>query len=146
MAQNDFNYAKALEQVKQQVKSDAFIDFYRGKTNDNFVVGLLSDADKRLLETKADNVLLSKESLGHHKLKHPEVVLSDYQHLPEIIETGEIYKTLLRRYVLLKSNGKTYRAAMKVTQDGKEVYLLSLVVQSDSKATKEIRRKFEKIR
>lgn len=74
------------------------------------------------------------------------MTIDDYQKLPEIIESGEVYETQIRRYVLLKVDAKTYRAAMKVTQDSSEVYLLSLVAQSDKKADKEIRNKFEKVR
>lgn len=141
-------YQNTLTEVKEAIQSELFTNFYHNNSNaiGSFVVGALSESDVAILGTKSTVVLMSKESLEQHKLKHPEVTIDDYRKLPEIIENGEMYETQIRRYVLLKMNEKTYRAAMKVTQDGSEVYLLSLVAQSDEKAEKEIRRKFEKVR
>lgn len=140
-------YQSTLSEAKEAIQGESFSDFYHNSNAiGSFIVGALSEGDMAILGTESTVVLMSKESLEQHKLKHPEVTIDDYRKLPEIIEDGEMYETQVRRYVLLKMDNKTYRAAMKVTQDGREVYLLSLVAQSDAKAEKEIRRKFEKVR
>lgn len=140
-------YENVLSEVKTAINSTAFQEFYaNAEIVGNFKVGVLSELEKTLLATEANFVLMSKESLEHHKKKHPEITLADYKKLPEIIANGEIYETQERRYVLLKIDGKTYRAAMKVTQNKTEVYLLSLVAQSNKKADKEIRAKFKRIK
>jgi SPP1 gp7 family putative phage head morphogenesis protein len=140
-------YQNTLTEVKEAIQSKSFGDFYH---NDNaigsFVVGALSESDMAILGTESAVVLMSKESLETHKISHPDITIEHYKQLPEIIEKGEVYPTQTRRYVLLKVEDKTYRAALKVTQDGSEVYILSLIYQPDEKAEKEIRKKFNRVR
>ena len=141
------SYENAFRAIKTAINSKAFQAFYdNAAVIGNFKVGVLSDVEKRLLATETDFVLMSKESLEHHKSKHPEITLDDYKKLPEIIAKGEIYETQERRYILLKIEEKTYRAAMKVTKSKTEVYLLSLIAQSNKKADIEIRNKFKQLR
>ena len=140
-------YQNTLAEVKEAIQSKSFSDFYHD--NDaigSFVIGALSESDMAILGTESTVVLMSKESLETHKISHPDITIEHYKQLPEIIEKGEVYPTQTRRYVLLKVEGKTYRAALKVTQDGSEVYILSLIYQPDEKAEKEIRKKFKRIR
>lgn len=138
---------KTLIDVKEAMQSKSFSDFYHNdKAIGSFVVGVLSESDMAILGTQATSVLMSKESLETHKISHPDIGIDDYRKLPDIIETGEFYPTQKRRYVLLKVQEKTYRAALKVTQDGSEMYILSLICQSDEKANREIRNKFTRIR
>ncbi|MGB4498897.1 MAG: phage minor head protein [Methylococcaceae bacterium] len=140
-------YQNTLTEVKEAIQSKSFSDFYHN--NDaigSFVVGALSESDMAILGTESAVVLMSKESLETHKISHPDITIEHYKQLPEIIEKGEVYPTQKRRYVLLKVEDKTYRAALKVTQDGSEVYILSLIYQPDEKAEKEIRKKFNRVR
>lgn len=140
-------YQNTLTEVKESIQSKSFSDFYHN--NDaigSFVVGALSESDMAILGTESAVVLMSKESLEVHKISHPDITIEHYKQLPEIIEKGEVYPTQTRRYVLLKVEDKTYRAALKVTQDGSEVYILSLIYQPDEKAEKEIRKKFNRVR
>ena len=137
----------ALNTVKDAICSQIFHNFYyNDDVKGNFIVGALSESDMTILGTKSSVVLMSKESLETHKISHPDIGIDDYKKLPEIIECGEVYPTSNRRYILLKVEGRTYRAALKVTQDSREVYILSLIYQPDEKAEKEIRKKFERIR
>jgi hypothetical protein len=143
-----------LLNIKNSLKSKDFIDFYKNATsfnkNDNkkdrFIVGTLKTSDKKLLEANSDDVYLSMESLHIHKNTHKDVILEDYQKLPDIIAEGEIWNKERKKYVLLKLGKFTYRAALKVTQNSSENYLTSLIKISDKKASKEIRKKYKRIR
>jgi SPP1 gp7 family putative phage head morphogenesis protein len=140
-------YQHSLLNAKSLLNSTEFEHFYQNhEVVGNFVVGVLSEIDKAIFLTSSNTVLMSKESLEHHKIKHPEITIEDYRKLPDIISNGEVYETQYRRFVLLRLDGKTYRAAMKITQNGDEAYFLSLVKQSDVKSDKEIRGKFNRIR
>lgn len=149
-----WDYFNKLKSIKRNLQSNDFISFYKNSTSfnkednskDRFIVGALKASDKELLEADSDDVYLSMESLHKHKVTHKDVILEDYQKLPDIIAKGEIWNKERKRYVLLKSGEFTYRAVLKVTQDNSENYLLSLIKQSDEKASKEIREKYEKIR
>ncbi len=99
-----------------------------------------------LLGAKSQIVWLSRASLDDHKLKHTDIGITDYRRIPDIIANGEVYRSHGKRYVLLRSGDMTYRAAIKVTQDGGRNYFLSLIQQSDFKADKEVRKKYERLR
>jgi SPP1 gp7 family putative phage head morphogenesis protein len=140
------SYETALKQVKQDLESAAFVEFFNGEFKGNYPVGVLSESDQELLNAKTKTVLLSRESLDEHKEKHPEIGLEDYKKIVDIVKSGEIYNSKKKRFVLLHVDGYTYRAAMKVTLDGMENFFLSLIKLQDEKADKEIRKKFERIR
>lgn len=140
-------YQNTLNEVKEAIKSKSFDDFYHNDNAiGNFVVGALSEIDMTILSTESTVVLMSKESLETHKLKHQDVTIDDYRLIPEIIENGELYQQQNKRYALLHKDGRLYRAAIKTTQDGKEVYFLSLFFTTEELADIQIRNKFERLR
>lgn len=140
-------YQNTLAEVKNVIQSKSFTDFYSNKEAvGSFVVGALSESDMTILGTESSVVLMSKESLETHKLKHQDIKIDDYRLIPEIIEYGELYQQQNKRYALLHKNGRLYRAAIKTTQDGKEVYFLSLFFTTEELADIQIRKKFERLR
>ena len=132
--------------MAEYLAGPVFARFYEGKIKGEMPVAVLNDTDKAALGTKAQTVWMSDTTLAEHKTSHPEIGIDDYRLIPEIIETGEVYKQGEARLVYLKHAGKLYRAALKRTRDRKENYYLTLFETTDEKALKEIRSKYEQIR
>lgn len=131
--------------AKQHKKEIA--DFVEGKIAAQKIVShTLSEETKKLFNAKSSDVLFSKETLKEHLISHPNISAKDYALIPEIIENGEVYKQKEKRFVLLHMDGKLYRAAIKITQDEKETYFLSLFTTTEELADIQIRKKFERLR
>ena len=56
-----------------------------------YPVAVLREADRGVLQTDSQSVLLSTGSLTEHLAAHPEIGLSDYQKLQALIDRSEIY-------------------------------------------------------
>jgi hypothetical protein len=89
---------------------------------------------------------LSRLSVDEHKLKHPEVGAEHYYKIVEIVKHGEVYRQGTKRFALLHVDGILYRAAIKVTQDGEKMYLLTVFKTTEEKANKEVRKKFIRLK
>ena len=144
-----YPYDLAKQYVARNLKKDEFQTFYDGKIKGNYPAAVLTDNEMKLLGTKSQTVKLSSTTLKAHKEKHPEVTIEDYQHIPEIIEKGNIYQqddNKLTYLLEMQKGDYLYRTAIKTTIDKKENYLLTLFKTSADKADKEVIKKFKKIR
>ena len=132
------NYSKELAQIEQDLQSQAFVDFYDGKVNHDFTIGILTPDDQALLGSSSNAVLLSRVSLDDHKIKHPEIGLSDYQLIPKILSEGQIWQIpdKQERVIFMMVGGVTYRAGIKRTMDCEKNYLLTLFINTKSKPPK----------
>ncbi len=135
---DNLTYMEAVIAINEQLKSDDFVSFYNGTDKDEFPVGILIEADKQLLKSKSQVVLLSRTSLDEHKLKHPEIGFDDYKLIPKILENGEVWQkpNENERIIFMSEGDVTYRAAIKRTADGEKNYFLSLIRNTKKKAPK----------
>lgn len=92
-----------------------------------FPVAILQPADKTLIGAQSQTVQFSSESLAKQAAAHPEIGLPDYQKVQSIIDGGAVYRQDDVRLVYLKLDDVWYRATIKMTQDGSELYLVSLI-------------------
>lgn len=114
-------------------------DFYfnRPGSPERVTIAALTDADRALFKTSARELWLSRASLDEHRAKHPEVGVDDYARIPELLRSGEVWAGPQdRRFVLLRIDGKPYRAALKVDASGKEAWFLSLIYNEKQKPPK----------
>lgn len=146
---NDIARAWATEFVA----GPAFEMFVDKKIKGNFPVAILRTEDMEMLDSKSQVVWLSDDSLAKNKgelpsrsVGHSDLELADYQMIPEIIETGEVYKQGDDRLVILKRGDRTYRAALKRTRDGKENYFLSLFTVGDRAIGQLEKNNYERVR
>jgi hypothetical protein len=123
-----------------------FERFFDGGDIDEFPVAVLKEADKTALETKAQTVWLSRETLETHKVKHSEIGIDAYRLIPEILDNGEVYKSGDARLIYIKLKGVWYRAVLKKTRDGSENYFLSLFTTGARKTERQVRETLERVR
>lgn len=119
--------------------SVAFNAFFKNEPGSppRISVATLSDADRALLRTTAEELWLSRMSLDEHKMRHPEITAEDYLRVPQILRDGQVWGGHAdRRYLLLMIAGKPYRAALKIDATGREAWFLSLVVSPKQKPPK----------
>jgi SPP1 gp7 family putative phage head morphogenesis protein len=111
-----------------------------------YPVAVLRDADREVLKTPSQTVLLSTETLIDHLAAHPEIGLDAYQMLPRMLDEGEVYQQDDRRVVLLSTGGKVYRAAIKVDEKRERLYLLTLFETRQAIADRQVRRVMKRLR
>ena len=144
----------AKEWMKEFVKEPAFAQFIDGKIKGDFPVAVLDKKEMEVLDTKAQTVWFSSDSLAKNKGEiptrsagHPELTLDDYRLIPEIIDSGEIYTRNDEKLIYLFRGDRVYRAVLKKTKDGSENYFLSLFLGSaDTKTVRQALTKYERIR
>lgn len=92
-----------------------------------FPVAVLNPPDKALLGANSQTILLSRDSLKKQIATHPEIGVSDYANVQAIIDSGTVYRQDDLRLVYMKVGDVWYRASVKMTRDGSELYLVSLI-------------------
>jgi hypothetical protein len=139
--------------MTEHVGGPAFERFIEGRISGEFPVAVLAEADMMALDTTAQTVWFSQDSLLKNKgaiparsKGHPELTLDDYRMIPEIIDRGEVYRQGDVKLIYLFSDGQVYRAALKRTKDGSENYFLSLFETTDKKNMAEVAAIYERIR
>ena len=119
------NYA-AIKTLKQKA--------LKGKADKEFIpIAKTTQTLQNLLHTKAKEIYLSAETLKDHLEKHPNVGVIDYSLLPLIIRDANVYriKESKENHIVYFSKAKNYyKAAIKTTEDKKEIFLLSLIKSS----------------
>lgn len=144
--QEGASWQLARDNVAALVASDYFVRFFNSTMDGEFPIAVLDDAEKRLLGSESQIVLLSRESINDHVEKHPDISISDYRNVQEIIDKGEIYAQDDRRFIYLWLNGELYRAALKRSNDRLKNYFLTLFKTNDKKADQDVRRRFKRVR
>ena len=140
--------------MKEHIQGPAFERFVEGKISSEFPVAVLKDTDMAALDTKAQTVWFSQDSLLKNKGEiptrsagHPELSLEDYRMIPEIIDQGEVYQRSDERLIYLLRGEQVYRAVLKKNKAGSENYFLSMFGSStDANAMKQVVAKYKKVR
>jgi len=140
----DFNLAR--QYVAGSVTGPGFARFVAGQEKGTFAAAVLRPSDKVLLGSKSQTVLLSDATLAKQAVEHPEIGLADYQKLQAIMDSGEVYRQGNVRLVFFRTDdGVWYRAAVKVTRDGNEIYLVTLF-RTRERDVRNARANLEKVR
>jgi len=130
---------KNAEMVQSDLNSQAFERFFFNEPGavTRFQVAALSESETHIFGVESPAMLLSRTTLDEYRKKHPEVGIEDYRRIPEVISRGRVWGGhKLKRYVLLHSGAKAYRAAIKADASGAESWFLSLVVSTKQKPPK----------
>ncbi|MBT0664770.1 phage head morphogenesis protein [Geobacter pelophilus] len=140
--------------MREHVNGPAFERFIEGKIGGEFPVAVLNLTDMAALDTEAQSVWFSQDSLLKNRGElptrsagHPELTLAEYRLIPEIIDQGEVYRRNDEKLIYLLRGDTVYRAVLKKTKDGSENYFLSLFGSSnETNAIKQVAAKYEKVR
>lgn len=139
----DSRLGSKLSQVS--VDSDDFESFIKGKFDGRATVGFLPDGLPEQVGAKTNRVQLSGETIQKQLKRHPDLTVAAYRNLPKIFEEGLIIKDSSKTLVFILVGDKVYRAVIKATNDGKEIFATSLTRSSLKEITR-MRKRGEVIR
>lgn len=112
-------------QIPDHANDPGFAAFLKGEGSGDVVpVLVLSDALARGLGTTARAVLLSCDT-ALKQLKHA-LAPADYARLERIVERGTMLRSRDRHLEFVLEDDGPWHAVLKVTRDGREVYVQSL--------------------
>jgi SPP1 gp7 family putative phage head morphogenesis protein len=118
----------------------------KGALQGEFPVAVLDKAYQKLIGAVSQTVRLSSESLRKNATNHPELILAEYQIVPDIIQNAQlIVKVGDVREVFVKRGERIYRATVKATKTGDKLYLVSLH-RADAKIIAQMRIRGEVLR
>jgi SPP1 gp7 family putative phage head morphogenesis protein len=127
-----------LQELKEERKRWTDFKAFFANPKGSFILSSLSLKLKEIMGAKTDKILLSAETLKSHT-HHSEIGAFDY-YLIKHMQKNVLFSVQENdtRIILLKKLGVVYKAVIKVTEDKKEVYLISLHKVTD--ANKEIKK------
>ena len=127
------------------VDSDDFERFVKSKIEGQALVGFLPDGLKEAIEAKTSRIFLSHETMEKQRKRHSGLKVSDYKLLPKVLEKGLVIKDGSQTHIFIHIGKKVYRASVKSTMKGEELYLISFT-KIDQKEIRRMRKKGEVIR
>lgn len=125
--------------IETAIQGPAFEAFVAGKTQGAFPVAKLRPRDQVRLGTDASVTYLSSETLIKQAINHPEIVPSDYQRIPDIVDNGESHAQAGNRLVFLYEGESVWRLALKATKSRHELFVLSLFKTTREKVQRELK-------
>jgi hypothetical protein len=97
-------------------------DFLANRTTKTIVVANVPPDIQQRLGTSATHVLLSRYTADKQK-NHPEISAESFGFLQTLLDTGERVYDRPQHAVVILQRDKPYKAVLKVTNNGEEVYL-----------------------
>jgi len=120
------NIYKGKPIMPEAVDEKSFKEWF-DNPQENFIIDNLPSHIKEALETNADSLIFSQETLIKQKTNHPEITVKDYTKvLNKIIGCKEIYERGERHIGLVVEAEDFYRLILKTTNDYAEAYITSL--------------------
>lgn len=112
----------AAAAAKSLVQGPAFKQFYKNPKG-AYPIAALDSNLKSILKADQNAVLLSEQTLVKQLKNHPDLTLAEYRLLPDIINRGEVIQESGQNLIFYHAGGKLYKAVVKATRDGSELYL-----------------------
>ncbi|MBF0164839.1 MAG: minor capsid protein [Magnetococcales bacterium] len=134
-----FDAETARQYLEGAITGPAFSRFFRGEVGGKFPVAVLGEPEKRALGSKSQVVTLSLDTMEKQLSHHPELRLEEYQKLPRITD-GEVIQQDEHRLIFFRVEDRLYKAVVKVTRDGQELYLVSFYRTDEAEMQRDSRR------
>lgn len=138
--------ASTQASVAELVSGPAFSDWYR-KPAGSFPLAFLTRAISERMGAKTQLVSLSEQTLAKQLREHPEIVQEEYAQVQAAIDRGiEVPGNQPNTTVYVLDEADGYVSVVKVTRDGRQVFLTSLrrLSRDMAKRDEEVRRLLKK--
>lgn len=120
------DYGIADKWISSYVEEPAFKMFIDGKIKGEFPVAVLSIDFRKMIGADVQAVFLSTQTLKKNQNHHPELTLTDYQSIPDVIRNAQlVIQDGKQTMVFIRKNNKWFHAAIKSTATGKGLFLTS---------------------
>lgn len=127
------------------VASPDFEQFVQGEVEGFAPVGHIDDTLAAAIGSTAREVRLSSESMRKQRENHPELSVAEYRLLPRVMQNGMVIRDKERVLMIFKRVDRWYRATIKSTSDGHELFLVSFH-RAEEKDIRRLRRRGKVIR
>ena len=128
-----YDYEVAKKWIEGGLTGPDFKAFFEGKLKGNFPVAVLDGEYKKAIRSKSQVVYLSSETLEKNKTNHPELDITIYQSLPELIAKAQlIVQDRENTFIFLRIGNKIYYGVVKTTGTGRTNFLTSLRIARKS--------------
>lgn len=118
-----FGPGPGTQHTRSQSRED-LADLLAGKRQSPVVVATLPDDIGRYFGTHSRKVLLSEDTVSRHAGKHGWTV-SLFNDLQPVLDKGKLYADRERHILVIEGHQSPMLAVLKVTENGREVYLQS---------------------
>lgn len=128
------SYAKENKKSKKKAVDFARNFFDKNTLNSYYSIGNLTEQQKGILGSKANNIKFSLDSFIKNRINHPDVNFYDYKKISDIIKNPDIVmpsKSKNSSILLMKKDEKYYQAVIKTTKDKKENFLTSFRLSNE---------------
>lgn len=134
--------------VDTAIQGPAFERFVAGKADGVFPVAVLQGADQAALQTEVSVAYLSSVTLKKQLERHPELTLSDYREIPNIVDQGEVYLDANEYTLIYMQPGSklAYRLVLKSTKARDELFVQSLAKVNLEKVRRNLDNKAGRLR
>lgn len=116
---------------------DHIIKLHLGERTDYYSAGQVDDVLARAIGASSGEVLLSHHTIQKQIKNHPEIALDHYQALRPCIGLGEAWHIGDRKMALILVDtvlfSANFRAILKATKSGGEIFVISFHQMRDSK-------------
>ena len=120
------------EAARLAVQSPAFADLVAGATRGAAPVGWVDDAIAKALDVAVRRADLSSDTIEKQMRRHPELTLSEYRQLPELVRDGLVVRDTADNAITLfgilrdpDGQSRLYRSVLKRTGDGEALFLVT---------------------
>lgn len=135
------------EAARTAVRSPHFADIVEGRAEGTAPVGWLDAALASALGTRVRRVDLSSDTMTKQRGElegtpgHPELAPEEYRLLPELVRSATAVRDREHALLLIgAAGGRTYRVAVKATDDGSAAFVTSLTRMRSRDAARRIGR------
>lgn len=120
--------AKAAQQTIREIVADPAFDQFAALPDQPFPIAALTADQASAIGATARTVRFSPQTLEKQKRRHAELTIADYRLLPEIISNPShaLREDDRKVRLLWESDGQWWRATVKATEQGDELYVLSM--------------------
>lgn len=124
---SSYEYSIAKQYLGDVLDGKDFGAFYEGRLKGNFPVAVLDEEYRKLIGAKSNTIVLSDETLKKQKESHPELKISEYYKLPDLIskESRVIIRDKEHTIVFINKDERYYVASVKNTVSKESLFLTS---------------------
>lgn len=113
------------QSARLSVQQPQFDKFLEGESDGTFPVGYVDDSLADAIGATVRRVDLSRETVIKQLANHPELTTDEYRLIPDMMAFGRVVQDGKRTLALHHQAGELYYAAMKATQSGQAMFVMS---------------------
>ena len=131
----------AAKYVEGGLTGPDYQQFFQGKSAGNFPVAILDEQLQATIGAKGQTVYLSDQALAGNLARHPELLIEDYQQLPDLIARAQLIVQTANRtdghsLLFVQRGDKNFEATIRADDGHLALTSFRLISEADMKSLK----------